>query len=326
MGLNRRARAALAVLLIVAVAGCAAPGAPVACTGDDAVPWRALAPGVWVWDGATAEPAPANAGHVVPTTAVIHGRQALLIDPGPNLRHAQRARRSLLCRFGVRVSDVVNTHAHAENVLGNAAFADDLADGTVRIWSTAGTREGMAQRCPDCLQSLTRRAGTDAMQGTRIVLPTHTLAEGDTLARGPHRLRVMRVEQGHTDADLVLWLPEAGVLWAGGLVVDGRLPEFAQGTLDGWLSALQRLASLRPRVVVGMQVGDAGAIAATQQYLVTLRRRVLEAMDAGRLAGERQVVPMAEWSHWAGHERQDFNTQRVWRELEPVWMGVPGKP
>ena len=30
-------------------------------------------------------------------------------------------------------------------------------------------------------QSLTGRVGVDAMQGTRIVLPTHTLAEGDVL-------------------------------------------------------------------------------------------------------------------------------------------------
>jgi glyoxylase-like metal-dependent hydrolase (beta-lactamase superfamily II) len=220
---------------------------------------------------------------------------------------------------------VINTHAHAENVLGNAAFADEIAAGMVTVWATLGTRQGMEQRCPACLESLTARVGADAMADTRIVWPTTTLFEEDTLVLGPHQLQVLRVEQGHTDADLVLWLPEAGVLWAGGLVYDGRLPEFAQGTLDAWLAALQRLAALTPRAVVGSRAGGPGMLAATQEYLTTLRRRVLAGMDAGRVAGETGLVPMPEWSHWAGHERQEFNTQRAWRELEPVWMGVPGK-
>lgn len=293
------------------------------CNGAADMAWRALAPGIWVWEGANEEPSPTNRGHIAPTTAVLADGRALLIDPGPSTRHAQAVVRTLRCRFGAQVSDVINTHAHAENVLGNGAFAEAAQRGDVRIWASEGTREGMRQRCPDCLQSLTTRIGAVTLSDTRIALPSHRLSEGDVLQHGPHRLQVLRVEQGHTDADLVLWLPKAGVLWAGGLVYDGRLPEMAQGTLDGWLGALQRLAALQPRVVVGSRVGGPDMLAATQRYLTVLRERVLAAMDAGRLAGERHVVPMAEWADWAGHARQDFNTQRAWRELEPVWMSEP---
>ena len=314
-------------LLRGAFAAALVPTASIACGAEP--PWRALAPGLWVWDGANREIDAANAGHVAPTAVLVAGDRALLIDPGPSAQHAARVRESLRCRFGAVVSDIVNTHAHAENVMGNAAFAEDIAAGRVRVWASAATRAAMQQRCPACLQSLTQRVGEAAMQGTAIVLPTHTLAEGDALTLGDARLRVMRVEQGHTEGDLVLWWPEGGVLFAGGLVVDGRLPELAQGSLEGWLAALQRLAALRPRVVVGGSVTGAEGLAATQRYLTTLRREVLAAMDAGRLAGERDTVPMADWRHWAGHaERQGFNAQRAWRELEPVWMeqGAPAAP
>lgn len=128
-------------------------------------------------------------------------------------------------------------------------------------------------------------------------------------------------EQGHTASDLVLWLPQQRVLWAGGLAYDGRLPELAQGSVVQWLAALDRLQQRQPRWVIGSRVGDARMLSATRRYLQALQDRVLAAMDAGRHAGELQSVRMDEWAHWVGFEtRQGFNTQRAWRELEPVWM------
>lgn len=302
-------------------------GAFAACRDD--VPWRAVAPGVWAWvPDEDAEISSTNAGHVLPTTVVVHERHALVIDPGPSLRHGQRVRQSLSCRFGAEVRQVVNTHAHAENVLGNAAFADRLRHGRLEILANAATREGMAKRCPACLASLTKKAGSRAMAGTRIVLPTRTLNEGDVLSVGPYRLQVMRVERGHTDGDLVLWDAQRRLLWAGGLVYGKRLPELAQGTLDGWLAALDRLAALKPMVVIGNTVSQAPdaqgmppALSSTRDYLRKLRSTVLGAMDAGREAHEAGKLELPAYASWAGYaERQGFNAQRAWRELEPMWM------
>ncbi len=317
---------AVCALLLGLWTAASAQAAP-RCADD--VPWQRVAPGVWHWSPvAEAEIAPANAGHVLPTSVVVHGGQALLIDPGPSEAHGQRVRRSLACRFGAQVRWIVNTHAHAENVLGNSAFADRVAAGTVQILATGATRAGMAQRCPDCLASLTTKAGVDAMAGTRIVLPTRTLTEGEVLRVGPYRLQVMRIEQGHTEGDLVLWDARRRLLWAGGLVYGQRLPELAQGSLDGWLAALDRLAALRPRVVLGNTVSVAPeasslppALTGTRAYLGELRAAVLNAMDQGLQASDATTVTLPAYSTWAGHaERQGFNAQRAWREMEPVWM------
>jgi glyoxylase-like metal-dependent hydrolase (beta-lactamase superfamily II) len=306
-----------------------------ACSGPDAVPWQRVAPGVWAWNpAAPGEVSAANAGHVVPTSVVISGGEALLIDPGPSQRHGERVRASLACRFGAQVRWIVNTHAHAENVLGNSAFADRLAAGQVGILASAATREGMQQRCPACLASLTGKAGTEAMAGTQIVLPSRTLAEGDVLSVGRYRLRVLRVEQGHTEGDLVLWNDRHRMLWAGGLVYGERVPELAQGGLDGWLRALDRLAALRPRIVVSNVVSRAEvpgdlppALTGTRAYLSELRSAVLQAMDQGLQASDATGVDLPAYRSWAGHsERQGFNAQRAWRELEPVWMGRSDPP
>ncbi|MBS4038108.1 MAG: MBL fold metallo-hydrolase [Hydrogenophaga sp.] len=311
----------LLMSMLLAFKAQAGPVAAPPCDRAEPVPWRELAPGVWVWEGANEEVSPANAGHVAPTSVVVDSGQALVIDPGPGLQHGLRVRSSIRCRFKARVVQVVNTHAHAENVLANAAFAD------LPIAADAGTREAMVARCPDCLQSLTQRAGDAAMAGTTIVWPGVRLQPGDALRVGRLTLQVLDREQGHTASDLVLWMPQHRVLWAGGLAYGGRLPELAQGSVEQWLAALDRLQRLQPLRVVGSRVGDAGLLDATQLYLQTLRSRVLAAMDAGRHAGELQAVRLDEWAGWAGFaERQGFNTQRAWRELEPVWMDQATAP
>jgi glyoxylase-like metal-dependent hydrolase (beta-lactamase superfamily II) len=301
-----------------------------ACQPHEPVPWQALAPGIWVWaPEQTAEVSPANGGHVMPVTALVHRGQAMVIDPGPNLHHGQRLRDSLACRFGARVTRVLNSHAHSENVLANAAFEADAAAGRVRIEALAGTRETMALRCPACLESLTGHAGVLAMAGTRIVLPTHSLVPGQVLRFGPHRLQVRPAEQGHTASDLVLWSARERILWAGGLVYGQRLPELAQGRLDDWLAALDRLAALHPATVVGVSVSRAPAagglppaLVQTREYLAALREGVWRAMDAGEQPQTPGLVDLPVYRGWAGYaERHEFNRLRVWRELEPLWMG-----
>jgi glyoxylase-like metal-dependent hydrolase (beta-lactamase superfamily II) len=299
------------------------------CGQAGAVPWQRLAPGVWVWPSALPSDISAlNAGHVAPTSVVIDGGEALVIDPGPSHQHGLRVRASLACRFQARVRWIVNTHAHAENVLANSAFADLLAAGRLEILASAPTREAMRRRCPDCLASLSAKLGADAMAGMQIVLPSRTLTEGEVLRVGRHRLRVMRVEQGHTEGDLVLWSARERLLWAGGLVYGERVPELAQGSVDGWLAALERLAALRPRLLVSSTVSRAlapgalpPALTDTRHYLTDLRAGVLQAMDRGLQASESGTVALPAYRAWAGHtERHDFNVQRAWRELEPLWM------
>lgn len=304
-----------------------AQGQALDCAHVTPVPWRAVAPGVWAWlPERLSEIAPENKGHVQPITVIADAGEALVVDPGPNHYHGQRVRASLACQFGAQPRWVVNTHAHAENVLGNSAFADLQAAGQVTIMASAGTRDAMQRRCQQCLQRLTETL--KEMAGTQIVLPDRILAEGDELAVGRLRIQVLMASHAHTESDLLLWLPAQGLLWAGGLVYDGRVPELAQGSVKGWLEALQRMAALRPQVVVGSVISTAPdaqtlppAISSTNDYLQGLRTRLSGAMDAGQYGSETQSMAWTEHADWVGfHERQGFNVQRAWRELESEWM------
>lgn len=307
----------------------AAPAAPPDCAHVAHVDWQAVAPGVWVWlPERLADIAPDNAGRILPVSAVVDGGQALVVDPGASYRQGWRVRQSLACQLGAQVRWVVNTHAHADSVLGNAAFADWQAQGRLDIAASAGTRQAMQQRCPHCLESLTELLGAAVMQGSEITLPNRILNEGDTLQVGRIRLQVLLAENAHTESDLQLWAPQQRVLWAGGLLYDGRIPELAQGSLNGWLRALPRLAALRPAAVIGAALSVAPQplalppiFSATEGYLQALRQRVLQAMDAGLDGSNLQLLALPAYADWVGYrQRHGFNAQRAWRELEPEWM------
>lgn len=299
------------------------------CAQVAPVPWQAVAPGVWIWlPERLAEISPANQGRVLPVSAVVDAGQALVVDPGASHQQGLKVRHSLACQLGAQVRWVVNTHAHAESVLGNSAFADLQEKGLLDIAASAGTRQAMLRRCEQCLQSLTSLVGVAAMAGSRIVLPKRLLREGDTLRVGRIRLQVMQTENAHTESDLLLWAPQQRVLWAGGLLYDGRIPELAQGSLNGWLNVLPRLTALRPAVVVGATlsverdpVSPPPILQAAEGYLQALRQRVLQAMDAGLDGSDLQSLELPDYAGWVGYrQRHGFNVQRAWRELEPQWM------
>lgn len=304
------------------------------CGRHAAVPWQAVAPGVWAWLPPAPEPAsPRNGGHTQAISVLVDRGEAMVVDPGPSLQHGQRVRESLACRFGARVRWVVNTHAHAENVLGNAAFADPQAQGRLRIVATAGTLSAMQRRCTSCLASIKATVGAAALRGTRITLPTHVLAPGDVLQVGDLRVEVRVAPDAHTESDLLLWLPARRVLWAGGLVSDARVPELAQGSVGGWLDALEGIARLQPapEVVIGTGVSHATggqpapAVAATRSYLAQLRLQLRAALDAGLHGTEPEVAAAMDPGRWVGFKAQHaFNVQRAWREVEAQWMSESG--
>lgn len=298
------------------------------CPAASAARWQAIVPGVWIWPGAAQEIGPGNRGQVASQILLRDGHRAILIDPGPSLAHGRLVRESARCALGLTITRVLDSHAHAENVLGNAAFAG------AQIEASAATVAGMRARCPQCLASITQSAGAAALDGTTVWLPEASLRPGQELASDSGRWQMMEFSAAHSDNDLVLWNEDQRLLIAPSLVYQGRIPELAQGSLLGWLAALRQLHQLRPAWVLGQQAsrhaGPAGTpanssgLAASHGYLCALAQGVIAALELGRSANEATEAPelaLPAYAGWAGHaERHGFNLQRAWRELEPHWM------
>lgn len=289
-------------------------------------------PGLAVVHGFWPSASAGRAAHAATTVVLGQGRQVSVVDPGPTRRAGEALKASLRCRQRARVVTLINTHAHAEQVLANAAYS-------VPVWATEGTAMAMQKRCPDCLAAMAEDLGTMALKGTRIVLPSQRLQDGQSLMLGGRRWQVIEMHQAHTESDLVLWSAEEAIAVVGGLVDGGRLPVLAQGRVLGWLQALDALQALQPRWLLGQHVvsgpGQVSlALQGQRAYLCGLVRTAWQGMEAGLSEAEalQNLALGAAWSGGPAMQQADriqqhqFNQLRAWREIEPIWMARQAWP
>lgn len=291
-----------------------------ACPSEGAALEQVL-PGVAVRHGHWPGSAPDSTPHWASSVVLWHNRQATVIDPGPtrcNGQQLDQAIRSLAPAQHLRVTQLINTHAHAEQVLANSAWP-------VPVAATATTQASMQRRCPDCLASLRHDLGTDALQGTRIVWPRQVLREGDTLQAGGRHWLALEMRMAHTESDLVLWSPQDRVALVGGLI-DGHQLVLAQGRIVGWLQALDRLQALPIDWLIGQhRVARPGEVPDTLQAqreaLCALARFSWQGLEDGLTEAEALARwPMQATQDEARQRQSRFNLMRAWREMEERWL------
>lgn len=208
-------------------------------------------------------------GH--PTVGAIVGVDGIvLIDGGETPAVAAQVGEALRRITDKPVRKVVFTHYHADATLGAAAF-----DG-VEILSSSLTRGLMSDRGRQNRELIANRrtAGGESVPFTamRPVWPTVTFGSSLSLWSGEREIRVMHLGRGHTLGDVVVWVPDAGVMFAGDLVVSGALPDLADGYLRQWPVTLDRIAAFRPTAIVPGRGMPATSTLAVEELLGSTRQ------------------------------------------------------
>ncbi|GAA2712264.1 MBL fold metallo-hydrolase [Micromonospora olivasterospora] len=142
---------------------------------------------------------------------------------------------------------VVNTHHHFDHCFGNATLAADPAR---PVYAHEAAAAWLRER-PDEL----RRAAVEEVRDgrpelaaelaeTTLLAPTHTVRLETTLDVGGRRVVLRHPGHGHTDADLVVHVPDADVLVAGDLVEESGPPAFEESYPLQWPDAVADLLRL----------------------------------------------------------------------------------
>ena len=288
--------ALLAGLLSAAQPARCAPDAAAAPVLDYALQARALAPGVWVVEGANADFARRNGCNIVNTAFIATGEGVLVINSGPSRRYGEALRALIARTAGEPVRELVQLNLHPDHGLGHQAFAD------VPRRATAATRAGVQREGKAFEDNLYRLCG-DWMAGTTLLPPDSPVTLG--------RQRVGRRDlewielQGHTESDLVLVDHTSGIVFAGGLVFRDRIPTTPHARLDTWQRSLQALqAALPPQAALvpshGPVRADALALDQTRGYLQWLQAHLHAAaargLDLNELLHQGLPAPFAGWA------------------------------
>jgi glyoxylase-like metal-dependent hydrolase (beta-lactamase superfamily II) len=262
------------------------------------------------------EPNSENYGAVANQGILIGDKGVVLIDTGTSVRYANDLLAVVRQLTPKPVVLVINTHQHQAFIFGNGAPALQ----GVPILAHRASAALIEQRCDKCLRNLNDILGREEMQGTQVVAPTRTID-------GPLRLKVAGrqldiVYYGHSSSPGSIGVIDraSGVLFAGGLVSIGKVPDTRDAQIETWLPALRVLKMRQIRLVVPGEgpVAPVARVHELERYLTMLQNTVHKTYQQGVSLGEagaRSELP--EFKNWpAYHSTHNRNVEHLYLQLE----------
>ena len=241
---------------------------------------------------------------------LIRGDGATVIDTAATEKRARGLRTALAELTAAPLRFLVNTHFHGDHTFGNAAVSDP---GTLIVGHELARQEMMTAG-----MGLTKLWPDVEWGDVEVTPPQLTFRDRLTLHLGDHLAELVFVGPAHTTTDIVVWLPQERVLFAGDVVMPGCTPFVLMGSVSGSLRALDTLRALEPRIVVGGHgpVSGPEVLDETADYLRWLLRTAQEGIAAGftPLQAARGASP-GDFAAWLDSERLVGNLHRAYSEL-----------
>jgi glyoxylase-like metal-dependent hydrolase (beta-lactamase superfamily II) len=279
-----------------------------------------VADGVYAFVGLPGDISPDNRGRIGNAGFIVGDTGIIVVDTGVSHRHGTALRAAIREVSDLPVVLVILTHAVQEFLYGTTVFAAESTPLLCHEKSAALMRE----RCEHCLENLRLILGDDEMTGTRLIVPTETVSATTDIIVAGRRLSLVHPGWASTPGDLMVLDRATGVMFTGGVVVNGRIPELRDGRFDDWIAALDALDAIGATILVpgyGPPLPSKDATI-TRDYLVALDRRVRALFDGGASlmeAVEQGAVPaFAGWSGYETVHRKNVLGRYLQLELEDL--------
>ena len=270
-------------------------------------PFQEVAAGVYVIHGPVAYPSPENQGFMNNPAWVETDAGVVVIDPGASVQTGEMVLRALRKVTDAPIIAVLNTHVHGDHWLGNQAIRAAYPE--VPIYAhpnmIEAIKNGAGEQWVDLMMSATEGATT----GTEVVGPTQAVGGDTELQLGGLTYRIHHWGQAHTNNDLMIEIPERGVLFAADNANNQRIVRMDDASFEGLIDTLERAKAIPAEVVVpghGLS-GGPEIIEENLVYVMTLRQAVAELFDEG-MSDFEMKDPIAErltaYKDWAGFDEE----------------------
>ena len=214
----------------------------------------------------------------VSSTLIFGDHDAVLVDP-PFTREQVRDVGDWVEGSGKKLAFIYATHGHGDHWFGTDLLMQRFPGAIA--YATEGT-----------IAVMNRQATTGRAEGWDIdfpgLIPPSPVVYQPIPADGfeLEGQRLLAVETGHTDTDdtTVLHVPSMGLVVAGDVAYNGvhqYLLESADGGIESWLAAIDKVAALQPRAVVAGHKNkdlpdDPTILGQTRDYLLNAQRLLAE--------------------------------------------------
>jgi glyoxylase-like metal-dependent hydrolase (beta-lactamase superfamily II) len=180
--------------------------------------------------------------------AVVGDEGVTIVDTRTTSVQAREILADLATLTPLPVAAVVNTHLHMDHTFGNSTFRP------APIWGHVRCRDGLVATFERQRASTAADEPDLAADLADVVCdpPDRVFEETAVIDAGGRRIELRYLGRAHTDNDIVVLVPDAGVLAAGDILENGAPPWFGDGFPLDWPETASRLLELvRGPVVAG---------------------------------------------------------------------------
>ena len=226
--------------------------------------------------------------NLVPNIGIIVGSRAtLIVDAGMGPKNGETVLRELAKVSKNSELYFTTTHFHPEHMTGGQAFPSN----TIVIRPQV-QQEEVDRKQPEFIGNFSRRTPEmkALLQDVKPRPPDIVFDREAKLDLGGVTVRLLWLGPAHTRGDEFVLVEEDGVLFTGDAVINRFFPIFPDADASGknWLSILDKLDALHPRIIVPGhgEVGEASLIGTERAYLVAVQSRVAQLKAQGKSAEE----------------------------------------
>jgi glyoxylase-like metal-dependent hydrolase (beta-lactamase superfamily II) len=225
------------------------------------------------------------------------------------------------------VKFVIASHYHADHIYGLQAFKDHTSAFVVAEDKAAEYKENEETSDERADQRLDQRREALAPwvnKDTRVVPPDITFKDKMTITLGGKTFSLIYAGPAHSASDLMMMVEPDGILFAGDIVQNGRIPFMNSDDVNTshWLKALEEVSRLKPHFIIpghGTPSTEADkAIAFTRDYIDYVRQTMQEAVE--NWVEFDTAYDQADWSRYqdmpAFKSNNRGNAYRIYLELE----------
>jgi len=204
------------------------------------------------------------------------------------------------------------SHHHGDHVFGSEVVARE-----VTVAHLECSREMERLRPPDPALYTAKYSGFN-FEGITFPTVDKVFTSNLTLDLAGKEIQLLHYGPAHTTNDIILWDPEAQVVFCGDLVFNGSIPLCMEGSIGNWITALDNMLQLDAKIYVPGHgaVGGREVVEKCRAYLVMLREQVSQAYEADLPEWEAiQNFDYGDFGDWADTERIVPNVYRMYAEL-----------
>jgi glyoxylase-like metal-dependent hydrolase (beta-lactamase superfamily II) len=131
----------------------------------------------------------------------------------------------------------------------------------------------------------------------------------------------MEVGPAHTAGDVLVHLPDDGVIFTGDILFIEGTPIVWDGPIANWTAACDRIIELDCSVIVPGHgpLTDAAGVRAVRDYLEFVTAEATRRHESGMTAAEAaRDIDLGPYADWLDAERIAINVDAVYSEIDPT--------